>query len=144
YYDDLQLNNAAGAIVVKNGVVSMKDLGFGLFNGRVVLNGDYNTSNPEKPAFDYKLSTKDLSIPQSFTSFEVVQSFAPFAKQMEGNFNTDFNISGLLAQDMTPNLATVKGGGIITIAEAAVKNSKLISGINSLTKMDVASENLTL
>lgn len=144
YYDDLQLNNASGAIVVKDGIVDMRNLGFGLFNGRVVLNGTYNTSNPEKPAFDYKLSIKELSIPQSFTSFEVVQSFAPFARQMQGNFSTDFNISGLLAEDMTPKLATVEGGGIIKIAEAAIKNSKLISGINSLTNLNVASENLTL
>lgn len=80
----------------------------------------------------------------SFEAFEVVKTFAPFAKQMDGNFNTDFRVTGLLGKDMMPNLTTVAGGGLIKIAEASVKNSKLIGQMNSLTKMSLASEDMTL
>ncbi len=144
YYDNLQLNDASGAIIVRDGKVLMDDLGFGLFNGRIVMNGTYDTGNPNKPAFDYLLAIKDLSIPQSFAAFEVVKTFAPFAQAMDGNFNTDFKMSGLLQQDMMPDLATVSGGGLIKIAQAAVKNSKLVAGINSLTKTQIADENFSL
>src|SRR5690606_29172354 len=38
-------------------------------------------------------------------------------------------------QDMMPNMATVNGGGLIKIAQAALQQSKLISGITSITKL---------
>ncbi len=144
YYDNLQLKDATGAIIVRDGVVRMDDLGFALFNGRIVMNGTYDTRDASKPAFDYMMSIKDLSIPLSFTAFEVVRTFAPFAQSMDGKFSTDFEVNGLLKQDMMPDLATISGGGLIKIAEAAVKNSKLVAGINNLTKTELADENFTL
>lgn len=144
YYDNLLLNDASGKIIVRDGMVNMDDLGFKMFNGRIVMNGTYDTRDLSKPAFDYTLSIKDLSIPLSVTAFEVVQAFAPFAQNMDGNFNSDIKISGLLGQDMMPDLGSVSAGGLIKIAQAAVKNSQLVSGINSLTKTNLASENFTL
>ncbi len=144
YYDNLQLNDASGKIIVRDGVVNMNDLGFALFNGRIVMNGTYDTRDLSKPAFDYVLSVKDLSIPKSFTAFEMVKAFAPFANSMDGNFNTDLKMSGLLGQDMMPDLSTVSADGLIKIAQAAVKNSKLVSGINSLTKSNLATENFSI
>jgi len=45
-------------------------------------------------------------------------------------------VSGELGQNMMPKMNTVNGSGLIKIAEAAVTQSKLISGITSLTKLE--------
>jgi hypothetical protein len=37
---------------------------------------------------------------------------------------------------MMPNMATVDGAGLVKIAQASLKDSKLLSGITSLTKLD--------
>jgi hypothetical protein len=57
-----------------------------------------------------------------------------------GKFGTDFKINGELGQNMMPKLNTVNGSGLIKIAEAAVKQSKVISGITSLTKLSDTDE----
>jgi hypothetical protein len=41
---------------------------------------------------------------------------------------------------MSPNLTTVNGGGLIKIAQAALKESKIVSSITSLTKLDDTNE----
>jgi len=59
---------------------------------------------------------------------------------VNGNFSTDFKLSGELLQNMMPNLTTVNGAGLIKIAQAALKDSKLISGITSVTKLNDTNE----
>jgi hypothetical protein len=77
---------------------------------------------------------------QASNSSSLVQTYAPVAGLVNGNFSTDFKISGELLQDMMPNLKTVNGAGLIKIAQASLKDSKLVSGITSLTKLDDTNE----
>jgi hypothetical protein len=77
---------------------------------------------------------------EASSSSSLVSTYAPIAGLVNGNFSTDFKISGELLQDMMPNMATVNGGGLIKIAQAALKDSKLVSGITSLTKLDNTNE----
>jgi hypothetical protein len=65
-----------------------------------------------------------------------VQTYAPIAGLINGNFNTDFKISGELGQDMAPKMSTIDAKGLINIAQAALTQSKLVSGITSLTKLE--------
>ena len=41
---------------------------------------------------------------------------------------------------MMPNLTTVNGGGLIKIAQAALKESKIVSSVTSLTNLDDANK----
>lgn len=144
YYDNLHLQNAKGLLTIRDGVLDMSDLSFDMLGGAIVMNGKYDTRIIDKPAFDYKLNIKSLSIPQAFTSFTTIQTFAPMARHMNGNFSTNFNISGLLKKDMTPVYESLNGKGLIQIADAFVKESKLVSGISGFMKSDVKSDQLSL
>jgi hypothetical protein len=84
-----------------------------------------------------------MSIKDAATSFSIVKQYAPIAGLATGNFSTDFKLNGELGQDMMPNLATVNGAGLFKIAEAAITQSKLVSGLTSLTKLD-DSDNVTM
>ena len=144
YYDNLVLKQAKGLLTVRDGVLDMSDLSFNLLGGAIVMNGKYDTREPEKPTFNYDLNIKSLSIPQAFTSFSTVQTFAPFAQLMNGDFSTNFNISGALNKDMTPVYESLNAGGLIEIANAFMKESKLVSGVAGYLKSDVGSKQLTL
>jgi hypothetical protein len=122
----------------------MSNLSFNLLGGSIVMNGTYDTRQPEKPMFDYNLNIKSLSIPQAFTSFSTVQTFAPMAKYMNGEFSTDFNIRGLLNNDLSPVNESLNGKGLIQIAEAHMKESKLVSGVAGFMKTDANSSQLNL
>lgn len=137
---DFTITNAAGDIVVKDGIANLSGLSFNMLGGAFTVNGTYNTTDLAHPKYDFGLKIDNLSIAQSAASFSLVSSYAPVAGLVNGNFSTDFKISGELLQNMTPNLKTVNGDGLVKIAQAALKDSKLVSGITSLTKLDNTSE----
>src|SRR5690606_25941329 len=66
----------------------------------------------------------------------LVRTYAPVAGLVQGSFSTDFKLSGELTPTMSPNLGTINAEGLIRIAQAALTQSKLISGITSLTNLD--------
>lgn len=137
---DFTITNAAGDIVLKDGIANLSDLKFNMLGGAFVVNGSYNTQDLNHPKYDFGLKIDNLSIQQTASAFTLVRTFAPIAGLANGNFSTDFKVSGELLQDMMPNLKTVAGGGLVKIAQASLKDSKLVSGITSLTKLDNTSE----
>lgn len=132
---DFTITNAVGDVAVKDGVANLSGLRFNMLGGHFVLNGTYNTRLPGNPAYDLSVKIDDLSIQQAANSFSVVKTFAPIAGLVTGNFSTDFSIDGKLLDNMMPNMSSVDGNGIVKIAHASLKESKLLSGITSLTKL---------
>ncbi len=133
---DFDITNVTGDIIVKDGIANLSGLQFNMLGGNFVMNGTYNTKDLAHPAYDLGLKIDNMSIQEAANSFSVVKTFAPIAGLVKGKFSTDFKIDGELLQNMMPNMATVDGAGLIKIAQASLKDSKLISGITSLTKLD--------
>ncbi len=144
YYDNLNLQNAQGLLTLRDGILDMSNLSFNLLGGSIVMNGKYDTRQPENPVFDYNLKIKSLSIPQAFTSFETIQTFAPMARHMSGDFSTNFNITGSLKNDLSPVYESLNGKGLIQIGNASLKDSKLVTGISKFVKTDDNSNQLTI
>ncbi len=130
------MTNGVGDIIVKDGIVNMSGVKFNMLGGTFGVTGAYNPKDIKHPKYDFALKIENLAIQQAASSFSIVKTYAPVAGLVTGNFNTDFKITGELMQNMMPNLASVNGAGLIKIAEAAVKQSKLISGVTSLTKLN--------
>ncbi|MEY4931463.1 MAG: hypothetical protein RI909_2187, partial [Bacteroidota bacterium] len=133
---DYTLTNATGDVIVKDGVANLSGINFNMLGGSFVVNGTYNTKDINHPMYDFGLKIANLSIQQAATSFSVVKTYAPIAGLVNGNFGTDFKISGELGQDMLPKMSTISGAGLIKIAQAALTQSKLVAGITSLTKLN--------
>jgi hypothetical protein len=135
---DYNMTNAAGDIIVKDGIANLSGLRFNMLGGTFVVNGNYNTQKPNHPMYDFAMKIESVSIREAANTSSIIQSYAPIAGIVNGNFSTDFKINGELNKDMMPNLATVNMDGLFKIAQAALKDSKLVSGITSLTNLDDA------
>jgi len=146
YYDNLELNDVKGNLYISDGIVRLEKLDFNTLGGDFVVSGTYNTQNIDHPKFNFNLSINKLSIPKAYKAFFTIKQFAPIANLMDGDFSTDFNLSGELKQNMMPNLMTLTGSGLLEILNAAVKGSesKVISGITNLTKLSGESAYVTL
>ncbi len=132
---DFVLSNATGDVVVKDGVANLDGIKFNMLGGAFVVNGTYNTKDINHPLYDLGLKIDNLSIQKAASSFSIVETYAPIAGLVNGSFGTDFKISGELGQDMMPKMNTVNADGLIKIAQAALTQSKFISGVTSLTKL---------
>ena len=133
---DYVITQAVGDVIVKNAVADLSNVRFNMLGGAFVVNGTYNTKDLTHPKYDFGMKIDNLSIQQAASSFSIVKTYAPIAGMTTGKFGTDFKISGELGQDMMPKMNTVNGNGLVKIAEAAVTQSKLISGVTSLTNLN--------
>ncbi len=134
-YENLNLREVSGNMTLRNGVLQFSETGMKALDGRIKLQGNYDPRNPVAPRFDFNLDISELSIAKAFESFATVKAFAPIAKDITGKVNTNISFSGLLGQDMMPVLSTIDVQGILKIAEAALKDSKILEGVTSLTRL---------
>jgi hypothetical protein len=133
---DYTMTNVNGDVIVKEGIANLNAVKFNMLGGAFAVNGTYNTKDINHPLYDLGVKIESLSIQQAASSFSIVKTYAPIAGLVSGSFGTDFKISGELGQDMMPKMNTVNGAGLIKVAQAALTQSKLVSGITSLTKLD--------
>ena len=145
-YDNLELMNFNGQLIVREGALYFNKVGFNTLGGLFAMNGFYDTNDNEHPKFDFDLSIKDLSIPESYKHFMTVQKLAPIAEIMEGSFSSDFKLNGELKKNFTPDLSTLSGKGLLDIAYAAIQGSKskVITGITQVSNLNSESANVGL
>ncbi len=141
---DYVMTNASGDVILKNGIANMRGLKFNMLGGAFAVNGSYNAKDIKHPKYDMALKIENLNIQKASNSFSMVKTYAPIAGFVNGNFSTDFKVNGELDKKMMPNLSTVTGGGLLKIAEATLKQSKFVSGVTSLTKMQNSSDDVSL
>src|SRR5690606_10811092 len=134
-YDNLTLRDVNGSMSLRDGVLSFNNASMSTLGGKLALTGSYDPRVITAPAFDMTFDVAGLSIREAFTSFNTVRAFAPVAQHLTGDFTTKFNMSGLLGQDMMPVLSSLDGRGLVKVAEAALRDSKIIEGITSLTRL---------
>lgn len=132
-YDGLLLTDANGDLIIKNGILDMKDLSTKTLGGSILFNGVYDTKDPKDPKFDMDFGIKNISIEESFVAFNTVQKLAPIAENMKGNLTTNFSMKGDLDKELMPVNETVNGGGLIKVAEAKLSGGKFVSALSKFT-----------
>lgn len=134
-YDNLNLKDMKGNMTLRDGILTFSDASMKTMGGTIGLAGNYDPRDLSAPKFNFNLDISDLSIAEAFRSFNTVKAFAPIAQNLTGKFNTSLNFSGILGQNMMPLLSSLDGKGLLKVAETALKDSKILEGITSLTRL---------
>lgn len=134
-YDNMSLRDMKGSMTLKDGVLKFSDASMNTLGGSIALSGTYDPRDITVPKFKFDLNIVELSIAEAFKSFNTVKAFAPIAQNLTGKFNSTLSFSGNLGQDMMPLLSSLDGSGLLKIAETALKDSKILEGITSLTSL---------
>ncbi len=131
-YDNLNLKNVKGTLVIKDQKATFKDVTSNLFNGSIAVIG--NVSTKEKtPTFDLNLGIDGFDIEQSFTNMELLQNLAPIAKLFQGKLNSTLHFSGDLDEEFSPNLSSVSGTALAELLTTKINTNKgeLFSALES-------------
>lgn len=130
-YDNLNLTNVSGRLVVKDETVTLQNLVSSLFGGNLSLNGKVSTKT-EVSVFEIDLGVKDFQISESFASVEMLRTLAPIAKVLEGKMNSSIKLSGSLKDDMTPSLTSLTGNLLAELLSTKVsaERTPLLSALD--------------
>ncbi len=134
FYDNLKLNNTTGKLNIKDQKAVLKDVTTDIFGGTIAFDGVLD-SNALNPTFDMNLNMQKLSIVQSFTNFEMFKKLTPIASALEGLFSSKLSLKGMLNNDLSPNLNSLRGTALANLIDAEMNPSKnkLINTLNQKT-----------
>jgi hypothetical protein len=133
-YSNYGITDLKGDILIKDGIVSMRQIIFNMIEGAFTVNGAYNSQNIEKPKFNFDFNMQNASIPKAYATFNTVQAFAPVAKDIEGKASMKFALLGDLQKDMNPVMPSISGSGMITVVDAVIKENKMLDELAKATK----------
>jgi hypothetical protein len=144
-YDNLNLTNVQGRLVIKDEAVSLQNVKTNVFGGAIGFAGNVSTKG-KVPTFDMALDLSSLDISQSFTQLDMLKSIAPIAGVIAGKLNADIKLKGNLdAREMTPDLKSLTGNLLGGLAGTSINanESKLLSTLqNNLKFVDFSKINL--
>lgn len=131
-YDNLNLKNVKGTLIIKDETATVKNLTSNLFGGTLGLSGSVSTKQ-KNSTFDMNLGMNNFNIAESFAGLELFKVLTPLATAIQGKLNSDIKISGNLKDDLTPNLSTISGSLLAELLNPTVDAQKapLVSALDS-------------
>ncbi|MBC7412163.1 MAG: membrane assembly protein AsmA [Bacteroidia bacterium] len=148
-YDKMTMQNVKGIIVIKDAIVTLKDIAMNTLDGTLKLNGTYNTQDLRNPKVTMDLDVQNFDLPKTFATFNTVQKLVPAAKYATGKVSTILKFNTVLKQDMTPDLNSLTGNGQLKTTDVIVSGTPTLVKIadalkqESFKKLAVGNTNLT-
>lgn len=136
-YDNLEILNTAGTVIVSKGKVEMEKLAMELLDGKMVLDGFYDSENINRPGVGFGMDITGFDIPKTFEAFNTIQKMAPIAKYCNGKISAKLNITTFLDYFMNPVFETFNGDGRLITKTVGVKDAKVFGLIADATKNDM-------
>ncbi len=131
-FDNIDMKNVTGNIVLNNGKVDMKNLSMNALGGSMKVNGYYSTAeNPKQPDVSFGLDLKNVSFAETFKTFDFIKQMAPIFESMTGNYSVNFNIKTPLSQDMSPVLNALTGGGTLSSSDVTITDVPVLNALAS-------------
>ena len=131
-YDNLNLKDVKGTLVIKDQKASLHNLTSNMFDGALAIAGDVTTKE-YTPNFNLNLNANDFDIAKSFSGMELLQNLAPIAQLLQGKLNTTIHLKGNLDESFSPVLSSVSGNALAELLSTKISGdqSKLISSLES-------------
>lgn len=135
-YDKLNITNMAGAMTIKNGILSLNNVGANALGGSCKLTGSYDTSNPEKPLMNFSMNLSNVSFAETFKSVESVQKLAPIFESLGGTYSMNLNFNTSLGASLLETLAALTANGGLLTSEVKIENNSTLNALASALKVD--------
>ena len=144
-YDKMVLENFAGTASVKDGVLSLDNLGMNMFDGMAKADAAYSTANADNPRLRLDANFSQASFKKTAQELELVEKLVPLFEQISGNYTMSLKCDMSLDKSMSPVLKSVNGSGKITSGNFSLSDvpalnmlSKLVGNGVDLNKIDAS------
>ncbi|MHC1703565.1 MAG: AsmA-like C-terminal region-containing protein [Tenuifilaceae bacterium] len=135
-YDKLDITDLNGKLIVKDGIVKMDKLGMKMLEGSMIMSGDYNTQNIQKPTVAFDMNITGFDIPKTIKSFSTLSKIASSAKEVKGKVSTQFVMTATLDTTMSPVYNSIYAKGKLQSDNIGFTNSKVFGKVADIMKKD--------
>ncbi len=148
HYGSYDISNAQGSMVIREGVVELRDMNLSMLDGVITANGSYD-SRSEDPLLDMDFALKRIDIQEAVNTFYTIEKMAPIAKSTTGKVTTTLGLRCTLNQEMMPIEETITGGGKLQTSQIHIEKFEPLNkvaaelGIDRLAKQTINDVNFT-
>ena len=143
-YDDIDLENVAGKLLVRGGQAVIEDGTTNLFGGRMAFAGAYDTSEPGEPGFRFHYDMQSIDFSTAFAKLNSFAALAPVGKFLQGKFDTDLVMEGKLGGDLAPVLSSIDAQGLFEAANARISGLAPLQKIGQALNIDELKKSTTV
>lgn len=134
-YDNLTLEKVNGVIILRDGRLNLQNLKMNLMGGMLTASGYYENKSGS-PDIAFNLGINGFDIQKTYESFVTVQTFAPMAKYIHGNFDAGISLNSSLNGSLVPEWKSFNGKGNLNLKSAKVNGFKPFNMVSSALKID--------
>jgi hypothetical protein len=134
-YENIKAQKLKGHIIVKDGILSIREAGMNILNGTILMNADYDTRDTLKPVMKADFDMQNIGVKDAFNTFNTVQKLAPAAKGIDGKINAKLSYTSLLGKDMMPVLSSINGSGKLQSDQITLLQSATFDKMKSVLKL---------
>lgn len=134
-YNTINVNNVKGQIIVKDGILSLKETSMNLLGGNIRMNADYDTRDSLEPSVKADLDIQNLGVKDAFNTFSTIRKFAPTANGIDGRVGVKMSYNSLLGRDLMPVISSITGGGKLQTNEVTLVSSDVYKKMKETFKL---------
>lgn len=134
-YDNVELTDVKGSIIIRDETVRLSGLKANVLGGSIALTGSYSTKDTKQPKLNFDIIINSVAVQEAYKAFNTIQTIAPIAEQIKGRFSTNFSFSGLLGDDLSPDLSTVLADGRVDLFNAQLSGNKVLNQLADKLKI---------
>lgn len=135
-YGKMNITNMVGNMTVRNGILTLNNVGANALGGSCKVSGTYNTSEPQHPKVDFDLALSKVSFAETFKSVESIQKFAPIFEKLAGTYSMNLKFNTSLGQTIMQTLAGLTGNGALQTNDVKIEGVEALSSLSSALKTD--------
>lgn len=124
-YDNINMKNVKGEVVIANEAIDMTDLYMELLDGNMTMSGSYATTNPKSPDIDFAMDISRFDLEKTAATFNTFEKLAPIIESAKGKFSTNMTMKGKLLENMDVDLNSLNGGGKLQTHKVTIDNKAL-------------------
>ncbi|MCX7862862.1 MAG: AsmA family protein [Bacteroidales bacterium] len=122
-YDNMDITNAKGVMILKNGKLNLDNLQFNALDGMFNLKAHYEYSDIH-PKASFMFSMKNLDIRKTYQTFTIIKQMIPIAQNCAGKISVVLDMETTLNKDLTPMLNTVNAKGSFAAPYIILENTE--------------------
>ena len=128
-YGKMVIDNLAGAASVRDGVLSLDNLGMNMFDGTAKASASYSTANSDSPRLRLNATFNQASFKTTAAQVEMIEKMVPLFNRIEGTYTMSLNADMALDKTMSPVLKSVNGSGKITSGNFKLSNIPALTAL---------------
>lgn len=133
-YDDLNIKNIKGAIVLRDEKMSLENTSMELLDGKITMDGYYETTDSLRPTFDFGMDIDGFDVKQTSKKFVSIEKLAPIIKHSAGKYSTDLTVNGAMDAGMNPIFESFNGKGSLLTQNIQIEDFKPLVKISKAIK----------